>query len=484
MRVASLPGARAPLLLMLVALALALAPGALAASVRGAARGEKGALGVASEAVVEPALVLLQTEEATQVCMSAPPTVTVQVTPNREQASPVFSEPDPDPLPHDGSAPGDERRRRLSSPVCCQGMLCRYRGGNCCNSSPYCCPADHVCTDDVPPRCRNASLNVYGPVRMVVQSVTPVTPQAPQRPAPPREAGDGVKWPSLDDALPGESSETSSEQSQPATPQAPDPRRVDTSLQILDPNDVGEAILRGESPEGAAWPPMGAFVPDGSAGVFVKEEQRVWTNNGLIRNGTTNKVKNETDCIAQCEDLQECRVALYLRTDGQCWLDSEVSRVPATCPVVLGRRNCVSYVKRVTPRDIALEYGETTVDEANWQIFDQQNWNVVSEDVRVQGGRLLRNGLRNIVMTETACREQCARLKYCRVAIYMRKTAECWLSSKVATSGAPCALRGRVRDCISFVKKRTSSSSSQQQRRRQRQGSQRPGDLDIDLPTA
>jgi hypothetical protein len=45
-----------------------------------------------------------------------------------------------------------------------------------------------------------------------------------------------------------------------------------------------------------------------------------------------------------------------------------------------------------------------------------------------------------------------------------------------------------VRDCISFVKKRTSSSSSssssQQQRRRQRQGSQRPGDLDIDLPTA
>jgi len=200
---------------------------------------------------------------------------------------------------------------------------------------------------------------------------------------------------------------------------------------------------------------MASMRSDGSGGSFVKSEQRDWSGHGLIRNGTLNLLAEEEHCYEQCDDIEECRIAMYIRTNGECWLDSALSSKPSPCPRINGKRNCASYVKKVSSLDLNYEYGETSTRDDDWFTFDQQNWNVATAAVKDQGGRLLRNGKTNILTSEFECRKQCASLVYCRVALFIKNTGECWLSSKVATKGGRCAQRGRIRTCVSFVKKKT-----------------------------
>jgi len=204
---------------------------------------------------------------------------------------------------------------------------------------------------------------------------------------------------------------------------------------------------------GQPWPPLSSVINDGLGGIFVKQTGTDWTGGGLIRNGTFNVVTTPDDCKAQCEGMPECRVVRYVTNTAQCWLDSDLAKTPSACPMVNGQRACVSYVKKTQKWDQNYEYGVTTSKDDAFDVFDQENR--LGQGNPKNGGRLLRNGRRNIVDNLTACIKQCASLKFCVSMTYFRSNGECWLSSANGeVRGSKCARRSGRRDCISYIKKK------------------------------
>lgn len=350
---------------------------------------------------------------------------------------------------------------------CCNGMLCEHASGVCCPGSTHCCARGYSCTGDFPPQCVDDQVDEQpaqeAPTRVHVERVVvkhkgkvvrdsgPLTPEAALKAAEPstqdvRDQFGAVGGGGDDDKKPGLPAGLLSDANYPAPPAG----------------STGEAATQ----EGTQWPPMLAFAPDGSARSYVEEMQRDWTGGALLRNGTHNVLRDQLACQKQCDELPECRVARYARTNGECWLDSEVASAPAPCPRVRGLMNCVSLVKRSTKRDaVAFPYPSTVgLTRGEWAVSDLRNWIPSADEVAEQGGRLTRNGKRNLVDREEDCVKQCAGIRYCAVAMYMRSTGECYLSSKVARAGVRCALRGSQRNCASYVKRRKDEVKAADQR--------------------
>jgi len=68
----------------------------------------------------------------------------------------------------------------------------------------------------------------------------------------------------------------------------------------------------------------------------------------LVRNGRRNKVDNLSACITQCAQLKYCRSMVYFRPNGECWLSSQVAGTATKCARRMGRRDCISYIKKPT----------------------------------------------------------------------------------------------------------------------------------------
>jgi len=212
---------------------------------------------------------------------------------------------------------------------------------------------------------------------------------------------------------------------------------------------LGERILylgrADPGDKGVPLPPFEAYSPSDETGMWDLRDGSDWRGFGLQRNGTDNRFANETACQDQCQQLDECRIAMYDRLTKNCWLDSKMGGSPRPCPKVNNSRSCVSFFKKMRSEDMHNPFGYAQLADESWHIIEQQNW---KGDVG-----LVSNGFRNIFPDETACQKQCAETLYCRIAIYFRSTGECWLSSQVRSEGAKCAMRHNRRDCVSFIKR-------------------------------
>lgn len=414
-----------------------------------------------------PAAALVEVEAGTTACLAAPPAA-VRITVRhptdvleRDEAGRAdlnsdmyrHHELNEEEMARDQAA--RDARQASNATSCCGGLACPFTAGVCCPGSTHCCDEGYTCSADFPPVCLDERVDTDNdqdaPTRIRVTRVTvhdnkgqKVLDTHPHRApvaAPPGTMG-----------LPADQFGAAAP---PAAPSAPPPAPgsiMSTANFEPDGLSAGDVAAR----DGTAWPPMLAFASDGTARRYAREDQRDWCGNGLERNGTMNYVASESECLKQCDALDECRVARFTRTNGECWLDSEVAPTSGPCPAVRGLHNCVSYVKRATDRDaVAFPFPNAVgVSRGEWHVANSRNWLPTSADVAAVGGRLLRNGKRNRALRESDCVKQCAGIRYCAAAMYVRGNGECWLSSKVADRGVACAVRGGTRDCASYVKRK------------------------------
>jgi len=68
----------------------------------------------------------------------------------------------------------------------------------------------------------------------------------------------------------------------------------------------------------------------------------------LIVNGRRNIVETLTQCIGLCAKEKYCRALTFFRPNGECWLSSQAATKGTRCARRMGRRDCVSYVKKKT----------------------------------------------------------------------------------------------------------------------------------------
>lgn len=375
---------------------------------------------------------------------------------------------------------------------CCSGRLCPFANGVCCDGSSHCCPSGSVCVkpctecpfickdsaddeqDDTPqsqPQTESIGRKVVkvevfnaqfsrereGKTSAEDNAANEQKKKAEQRAKrleEQRAKVDANRQSALDKVF--EIINLGVVPPVPA-PAPPNTTHVDPTLTTEHVTPVEKKSLTDEELAKllGEWPPVPVRLiddPDGKGDPWIKQPNVDWLGYELIRNGTFNRVSSVEDCKSQCMALLECRLFRFVSHNGECWLDSHHAYRPSACPLSEGQRNCVSYLKKYTKWDANYQWGRTDTSRRNWFVIEQQNW--LGHGNNATGGRLIRNGRQNVVKSEIECVQQCSEIKYCRSALFLRPSGECWLSSKVAKYGTKCARREDKRDCVTWVKKK------------------------------